>query len=213
MAFTLFLSSQRKRIEQIIQALLLLVVVVFITLFLLFLIAKRNTNVCVENLRRIGQAIAMYREEHDGGYPLESTWRNALFPQTLQGCPSAAPVADYPGLDKKVGKITGYGYNFALTQRLRQADIPYPHTTICVCDSAQGFPILILLNPYTYTHNVPRKIEMGWKRHSGGGNYLFCDGHVTWLTEEKIHQAKDEWDGNDGEQPSFLTRKVAPHSH
>jgi prepilin-type processing-associated H-X9-DG protein/prepilin-type N-terminal cleavage/methylation domain-containing protein len=43
------------------------------------------------------------------------------------------------------------------------------------------------------------EIERAWRRHQGGGNFLFCDGHIKWMTPEAISGAAY----NDGVHPGF----------
>lgn len=103
-------------------------------------------------------------------------------------------------------KVVGYGWNtrgFGLTTRetaegqqdpsatggenSRMSQVEKPGATIIIGDSkdaedsSQAYQ-----NQYLYEGDPNPGTRP--RRHSGGGNYLFLDGHIEWITPEKLNE-------------------------
>ena len=182
--------------------------------------AKSQSATCTSNLRQIGVMLSLYTSDNDGAYPgtIHWNWRN-LMPKPLP-CPTAdLPIAWQDGY---AVKMPGYGYNLLLaydgtdflnTSRFDR-NIPFPQTTISVFDMTffdQSMALGIDYCRYT-TPCSTTGLEVGFRRHNGGANYLFVDGHVKWLPPEPVHYGTEIYDNgvkipkngyNDGTFPTF----------
>ncbi len=177
--------------------------------------ARRSarTSVCAGNARQIGMAMRMYTSDHDGIWPSAEAWLAGL-PEYLGrdrshlACPDAKPpstVAAFPS-------IPGYAYATSLksgvpsqagpTPTTPDASVRFPAVTVSHCDEAVGVYLTAGPDPYRFTPSMrPPGEEEGWKRHAGGANYGFCDGHVKWLLPDAV--GYNQLGANDGTRPSF----------
>ncbi len=191
-------------------------------LILFFLRAQtaQRRVVCTDNLRQIGQALQIYIADNDGYLPGEDQWRGNTFPARHRvGCPVAEPIPELdPPLPATGEGLPGYAFNarlggaprmidgrFANTQ-LAYAALTHPQNTIAVFDYTSGLPIAPTLDTYGNQHGGwPRVLAKGWQRHDGGGNYLFCDGHVGWFTASQIMPNLPDICHGDATHPNFCT--------
>ncbi len=182
---------------------------------------KRDQVTCQGNLRRIGQAMQMYIADNDGFLPDKDLWFEKVIPSLPRsGCPAAEIV---PRLDPPLAGaghgLTGYAFNVKLTGeairidgRLSRVPIAYaalmhPQTTLVVFDYTSGIPTTTVLDGYGNRYGGwPRQLKQGWKRHDGGGNYLFCDGHVEWLTEDRVLPNEGDICRSSTTQPNFCPK-------
>lgn len=101
-------------------------------------------------------------------------------------------------------KVVGYGWNtkgFGITTRetaegqqdpsatggenSRMSQVEKPGATIIIGDSKDADDSsLAYQNQYLYEGLSSTRPS----RHSGGGNYLFLDGHIEWITPEKLNE-------------------------
>lgn len=89
---------------------------------------------------------------------------------------------------------------------IMESEVVFPSVTVNVMDQSQEAE-------YTFSPNmteiyVPKPVykEEGWRRHNGGANYLFCDGHVKWYEAHQVQPAQPSGGGeniNDGTKPTF----------
>jgi prepilin-type N-terminal cleavage/methylation domain-containing protein/prepilin-type processing-associated H-X9-DG protein len=186
---------------------------------------KGQITVCVSNMHQLNQSLQMYISDYDDTYPDTDQWilwsklHNKLFPL----CPSVDQnqlkkfrngnfVITYDG-------VPGYAINNGLcsllvrakigeppiTRRVKLSDVAYPSMTVTICeqgihDSNSAGP-----DPYAFVTPYPYGIKEEWKRHNGGANYAFVDGHVKWYRPEQISAGLCP-PGADGKQPSFAPR-------
>ena len=177
--------------------------------------ARRSarTSVCAGNARQIGMAMRMYTSDHDGVWPSTEAWLAGL-PEYLGrdrghlACPDAKP----PVKNVAGPSVPGYAYSSDLTVRLiprvgptpttPDALVRFPAVTVSHCDEAVGVHITTGPDPYRHVpFDRPPGEEEGWKRHAGGANYGFCDGHVKWLLPDAV--GYNQLGANDGTRPSF----------
>lgn len=165
---------------------------------------NRNSITCINNLRKLHISILQYSNDYDQTFPTESAWNERKIEHnSIPGCPEATamPVMNPPLLS---GGIPGYSYNRILGSGHKKfTDCKYPGFSILCLDYATGFPTIFNVNPYGPVIKYPKSLESGWKRHHGGGNYLFVDGHVRWLTEKNIIEPETENGHTGGNAPTF----------
>lgn len=172
---------------------------------------------CASNLRQIGLALQAYVADNDSTWPVNAAWRQAVISnlksdtKTL-ACPSAAA----PNRLVNAEGISGYAYNTGLSAKLsaigngsavNDAIVAFPALTVSVCDEAVGIPMSSGPDPYKFDSILrPPGEEEGWKRHGGGANYLFCDGHVQWYGPDAVGDNVDFGKSQDTGRPSFALR-------
>lgn len=174
--------------------------------------ARGRQTACQSNLRQIGLAVQQYLQDNDSTLPAFINWREAtasyIKSPAIFMCPSAPPLPQNPLIISEEGK-----YNFFVgflntlvveheNGKLKQGfagvndssvanaskifvsgdgpvvgfsrDVPMPRSDACGLTMGNGKPDTL------QTLSVI---------HSGGGNYLFYDGHVKWMTPESMAQA------------------------
>ncbi len=137
--------------------------------------SKARSIVCIANLRQLGMAAALYRQDHDERWALtdyatpddpfysHKFWWDVIGKgKGVAGCPEISN-----GLQGR-----GYLYNLLLESRHESA-VTDPSLTITFVDH-QG------------QIGFGGDCDAGWRpphgctRHNGGANYLLADGHVKW---------------------------------
>jgi prepilin-type processing-associated H-X9-DG protein/prepilin-type N-terminal cleavage/methylation domain-containing protein len=179
---------------------------------------------CQSNLRQIGIMISMYKQDYDGAYPNGNAFRDVLRPKIntnkLQ-CPTALITKKFPDIPEYNRDFTGYGFNVRLVSRycedmndpcegaVMDSTVVYPAVTVYSMDQAQEDDYSTGPNMSVINDPHPVYKEEGWRRHNGGANVLFCDGHVKWLMDTQIQPAVPRVGGeniNDGTKPTFAIK-------
>ena len=186
---------------------------------------------CQSNLKTIGQVARMYADDNDGQWADHSVWvrwnqadnvypptpRPASYPR-LAGCPLLQIPPERVDELSARGYINGYAVNLAFTSwnyhreivdgevkdehpPVTDRDIVYPATTVLFCDAALDVTGTGAPDPFSDASPYPYNIERAWERHKGGGNYLFCDGHVKLFHKDDVLPVFPFI--NDGTKPSF----------
>ena len=164
---------------------------------------KARQAVCINNMKQLGIAALMYVEDYVYIFyeyaPGTGLWYKFLVPYTskeasdwgkLIQCPSASKRDSYDN------KRCSIGVNIIATsgqppQSRKYARFKYPNKVIWMADAHY-----VYFSYYTVygTNGIPADQSMDQPdkpdvspvkylsptRHSGGGNYLFMDGHVEW---------------------------------
>ena len=166
--------------------------------------AKARAISCVNNLKQMGLAIALYADNNKEYFPpMISTGWNAPFWQdvlsdVLPGttankgrnpvfyCPSEGSshnISDYGCNQKIIANVTGGNWaNLVPLSKLKR-----PTEIAMVMDARESSGSVgswytnVSSNafydaPLAYTGAGPT-----YSRHNDGMNYLYCDGHVSWL--------------------------------
>jgi len=187
--------------------------------------AGDRSRLCLTNMERIGQAMALYLADNDGiypptGNPSRGQWLQIILPNPPNHAYSICPDATFPALfdqKREVNILTGYAYNITLrghSSRGSEMRVRYPATTVVAFDARAGVFALSrpdVGNPWkngtsaglSQPPGIYEQIAAlpdGARRHGGAANYLLADGHVRSLKPEQVGEATR---GNDGKHPSF----------
>lgn len=117
---------------------------------------KSRPAACLSNLHQLGLALQMYAEDHDGHLPLVRNWPRAIYP----GYVDSEGLFRCPS-DRSKSKCS-YAMPWSLSGA-KLSDLP----------DAESQPLL-----YDATPDGAFA-----KRHNGGGNVGFADGHAKWMPE------------------------------
>jgi prepilin-type processing-associated H-X9-DG protein/prepilin-type N-terminal cleavage/methylation domain-containing protein len=164
---------------------------------------RARATTCLSNLRQAAQALRMYTDDHAGKLPTAFEWSRAvvttLHLRTPFWCPDVRNYQYDPRVQQPPWSLLhGYAYNNYLGgqvvpggQReayLTLSQVRFPATTVAICEAGAN----------AITRSEPDYKE-GARRHSGGSNYAFLDGHVRWHRPEQVTEAPP-----DGTRPTFL---------
>ncbi len=171
---------------------------------------KARQVACMSNMKQIGLAFGMYHEDHHrlpwddltvGGAPEGTaptwTWRLMIQPYInntqIFVCPTAPRLNDFDGTWPDYDQDAGYAINHVHWDDDLGTDaepppghtgdeIKHPSQCILVTDFTGDYAI----SGYgTQAHGFVRTDDAA-RRHNGGCNYLFCDGHVKWHQPTQI---------------------------
>ena len=165
--------------------------------------AKARQTTCASNLRQIGMAIAMYRD--DWGYYVpailgHSTWMEVdhgkqglidpyLRNEGVRQCPSRRiPTARYC-MNGWSGVV--FGQRETSPQGQPDAMVPRPSTTLIVWEHQVPFPLCIRgQRGGTADEPDPAPGINHWdSAHHGGFNALWCDGHVKRMQYSQLRRS------------------------
>jgi prepilin-type N-terminal cleavage/methylation domain-containing protein/prepilin-type processing-associated H-X9-DG protein len=154
---------------------------------------KARQTVCASNLRQLGGAVTLYTQDYDDRFPqthptatpwtfpddedaLITSWRALLEPYVKSSrvftCPTDGGVPDWHPASYAPNGYTVYGAALA--------DVSRPTETIYGVELQDG-SLLEDISPW-YGADMVRDGVLAEKRHAGGSNYLYVDGHVRWQT-------------------------------
>jgi prepilin-type processing-associated H-X9-DG protein len=119
--------------------------------------AKEDAASCQSNLKQLAIAALMYRQDHDERMPRAENWSQAIQPYCRNDKIFRCPAA--PDLE------IGYAYNANLSGG---AFAEHPAEIYLFLDSNE---------------TVARGVEAVARRHNGGANFAYLDGHVQWSAE------------------------------
>ncbi len=159
---------------------------------------KARQAACTSNLKQIGIALQMYTDDYDGTYPRGQFWP---FDGTQLWSVVVAPYVKNTDVFKCPSQGSdpyGYGYNIAYwgagnpvngmhgindAVPVTEPQVPVPAETIWVVD----------FGPY-WGCGLEFGIQDPTKRHNGGADTLFVDGHVKWLQDfpERLWTINDD---------------------
>jgi len=163
---------------------MIVIVIIGILMSLLFPVfakarGKARSIVCISNLRQLGMAAALYRQDYDERWSLtDYTVPSPAGAGLLAGIywwdliGKTKGVAGCPEIPNSSAQGVGYLYNLLLEARHESA-VTDPTLTITFVDHQRqigfGGDCDALFQP-----------PHGCTRHNGGANYLLADGHVKW---------------------------------
>ena len=169
---------------------------------------KARSTACLSNSKQMGTAMTMYLQDYDETFPLDghttntASWVFSLYPymknRQILRCPSDASTNFYPlppgNFDRP--RFTSYGTNLWMaplepgeTSRDTHGyttlnSITSPASTVYSAELIENFADDHFHASY-WRDNSEFILEdpgtnMAIKRHTGGSNYFFCDGHAKW---------------------------------
>lgn len=162
---------------------------------------------CRSNLKQIFLGVRQYIQDNDSTNPSFINWREALASYTKSPtvftCPSLRPPCQSPD-----GASIGGEYNFYIgflnslvTEQVGNSSkqtIVGVNESVLVAPSqifvSGDVPVLGFLREVpmprpdacglTLGNGLPDNLQIVSTLHNGGGNHLFYDGHVKWMTPE-----------------------------
>ena len=179
---------------------------------------KAREAVCINNLKQLGLAHRMYMEDHGyvihvytgPGSSWKNGWKYLFLPYTNNNieifyCPSNRKIIENYQQLYGIGKptISSYGMNICacgwyLTESYplpaSPADaIRFPETLIDIVDTdppktAWYWGSWLWAAPGKCSWDSDGTEYSVTKRHRGGANVLFFDGHVGWFTHDEIER-------------------------
>jgi prepilin-type processing-associated H-X9-DG protein len=174
--------------------------------------AKVWTGTCQYRLGRAAAALRMYVDDHDGFFPPYDRWDQVIVQTVPTGpplsCPAVSSLDGVPFSQWLLGnRIRGYALNARLVgfpiddshSVLNLARVRFPAATISLCDAKVQ---LGLRDRPDVGTGLIEGLEEGGRRHLGGANYAFLDGHVRWYRPEAV-EGNDRSGRSDGFRPSF----------
>ena len=167
---------------------------------------------CIANLKQFVMALGQYLEDAGGqirlpgpGEPANWGWMDGMLPYTghpdIFRCPSDGRARR----DDPANRCS-YGFNLAL---FGTPLLAHPGSTIVAFDSSTNSGGIrvgerepsdgLAPDPCTWFDDPDNYPDFS-RRHHGGANYFFADGHIKWHTPPQIAPSTQP---NDGTRPSF----------
>lgn len=183
------IGSRQRRGFTLIELLVVIAIIAILAaiLFPVFANAKKaaKTTNCLNNLKQIGTALAMYVDNNDNYLPwywngnLNVTWADAVRKysknSSLWKCPALKQTGDNVG--------AGYAYNYYYVSHVKFSIIGCPSKTVVICDAGgdingkdTGTSECAVVPP---SQRSPYPDAWPAARHNGKINALWCDSHVS----------------------------------
>ena len=138
-------------------------------------IAKGHQAACLNNINQLGQALRMYSDDHDQGYPLGPAWQDAVMAY-VSDTPDWQPFYCPARRDDEKG--WSYGLNWSVAG-LDDQRLVFPSETILLVDVRNSTRDRWWANDIRFLrgrHNRPPL-----PIHIEKANFAYCDGHVKTL--------------------------------
>ncbi len=171
---------------------------------------KARQSSCLSNVKQLMLAIMMYAQDYDETLPYASAWGEAATPSYITWYQALMPYVknsqiivcpSYPN------QSIGYGWNYqnfgyraasgsiGRSPGCKLGEIPIHAETILIGDDPdEGFHDaggMYIYGPTQFdpsgdnATNDPALSNVA-RRHNGGGNYGFCDGHAKWVSAMEL---------------------------
>jgi prepilin-type N-terminal cleavage/methylation domain-containing protein/prepilin-type processing-associated H-X9-DG protein len=161
---------------------------------------KARQITCTSNLKQVGLAWQMYTQDYDERTPLwfagPLTVRDLLQPYAKNAlvfkCPSDPGKQNY-SFWRNVYLDRWSGNRGCATPPVTLSQVTYPATTPVWAEGPNnGGEHTWGLNPSHPLQTTWKQYRTGDDRHSGGGNYVFVDGHAKWYRPTDIQTTHDD---------------------
>jgi hypothetical protein len=133
---------------------------------------KARTQICLSNMKVLGQAILVYEADNDAKLPPSDRWSDAIrpfIPASAKVPPSTKTFFNCP----EAGNKPAFAMNDAATESKRTTPVGQ---TVLLFESSMGG-----MNAHD---SMASLIRPG--RHRGGNNYLFSDGKAKWFKDGSL---------------------------
>lgn len=204
---TYYGDLMKEKIFTLIELLIVVAIVMILASMLLPALNRARESgyktLCVSNMRQMAAGLTIYTTSHDDYFPaciqkindINYGWNYLLGYDSFKNiyCPRKEFLP--PGSDGFADFYTGlpdfnrvwYGYNYYLgptgpTYKSVQLDRPSTIVAFAEIASINAFPYTTGLdgNGLSTTQSERKNWMAGRSRHTGGSNYLFADGHITY---------------------------------
>ena len=193
-------TSRGRRAFTLIELLVVIAIISILAsiLFPVFARARENArrSSCQSNVKQIGLALFQYAQDYDerlviAGHPYDTDatkrWFHLLEPYTkstqIQLCPSRNSTVNSYGWN--YAEFGWIGTNVAYGSSRHLSSLSCSAETIIIGDNAiQDGSVPVTDSEWIYKVNVSATPGQYLSTiHFDGGNYLYTDGHVKWLSK------------------------------
>ena len=195
-------STSARAAFTLVELLIVMAVVTVIACILFTVFSRQRENArstqCQGNLSQIFKAMQLYMQDNDSRFPSykSSEWVTELMPYTKSEavfrCPTVQSLttpkfkADYGTYPERVAQFYKSNEGRISHKNAHESQLSSTSDWILMSDIGTGEEPTMHL--YDYPNDCSQKL-IGNKMlgrefsliHSGGGNFLFADGHVKWL--------------------------------
>ena len=202
-------TNMESKIFTIVELLIVLAIIAVLAAMLLPALNKASERAksigCTNNLKQIGNAVSFYTIDYDGyliscALPETGWWIYSLKRQLNYNSDAdilTKGVTQCPSRTKEdaIWGSLGYGWNYdyfgyrynspGVGYGTKIHRVPDPQT-ILIADSKDVGDTQVLIYPAS-----PLMENRIAARHLNGGNYLFIDGHVEYITRQDILNIRD----------------------
>ncbi len=206
---------ERRRGFTLIELLVVIAIIAILAAILFPVFARAREKArqasCASNIKQLQLGITMYTQDYDELMPREdynlppsaagndvgedSTWRGVIFPYVknsqLFQCPSFR-ITTNP-FD---GSINDYGQNagYRINDVHQDSGSPTPPGGTALAQVEDASSVIFLCESDGSSEGAGNAVNThgyvpsgAWaKRHNGGANYSFVDGHVKWLVPNNL---------------------------
>jgi prepilin-type N-terminal cleavage/methylation domain-containing protein/prepilin-type processing-associated H-X9-DG protein len=173
---------------------------------------KARQTSCLNNLKQIGTAVSMYTEDWDGEYPSghlvgeeeaeehegeeeeeehgeEASWRDALMPNLKTPAVFRCPSDESEFVTSYL--LNGWFSDLVEGTKHNTSDIKNPSETVMLVERdhealvEKGEAEEADYHPWVAVGEW--KPTLAFKRHNGGSNFQFADGHAKWHRFEQTY--------------------------
>jgi len=157
---------------------------------------KARQTSCLSNIKQMATAGLMYVQDYDSAYfrytygsgPSVQYWQEIIIPymknQQLLICPSKRVTTPNCGCPGKIFYSGGYALNTTSggMAAVDEASIEDAAGTIWMLDAYGD----ACTHVGTGERDLPGELASPIKRHNGGSNCAYADGHAKWLKQSKL---------------------------